>query len=52
MKKYAEKRDDLVIATRGDPAEADIPSAVKASIESESPDVTVSLKNIDDLGSI
>jgi hypothetical protein len=52
LRKYAEESDTVVLATRGDPADAEIPGSVKESIESEFPDTTVELKSIDEIKGI
>jgi len=52
MEKYAEERDNLVIAARGTPSSADILTEVQKNIETAYPDTTVQLKHIDDITDI
>ncbi|WP_058991337.1 hypothetical protein [Haloarcula sp. CBA1127] len=47
MDKYAEEKDSIAIATRGNPESADVLQAVKSNIEDDYPDTTVDLRKID-----
>lgn len=52
MEKYAEVRDDIVIATKGDPQSSDVLQSVKENIESDYPDAEIQIMHIDDLDSL
>lgn len=52
LRKYAEERDDVVLAARGDPADSDLLQSVQETIEAEYPDTTVRLIRIEDLDSL
>ncbi|KAA9404655.1 hypothetical protein EGO51_18235 [Haloarcula hispanica] len=52
MEKFAEERDELVIAARGDPSNADVLKNVKNNIETAYPDTNVQLKHIDNVDEV
>lgn len=47
-----EERDELVIAARGDPSNADVLKNVKNNIETDYPDTNVQLKHIDNVDEV
>ena len=49
MEKFAEERDELVTAARGDPSNVDVLKNVKNNIETDYPDTTVRLRRIDEV---
>jgi len=52
MEKFAEERDELVIAARGDPSNADVLKNIKNNIETDYPDTSVQLKQIDNVDEV
>ena len=52
MEKFAEERDELVIAARGDPSNADILESVKNNIETDYPDTNVQPEHIDNVDEV